>query len=134
MQFRLTYTEVEKMIANNTGKELPMCYGGTHTLRVTHKVPFMGSVGLDITVEEIKGSDVIFSFSGGPAIEYMLRTAINKVKDQPGGEMLEMLGGNRLMIALGRNAKTVQIFERIDLEDIHFDEQTIMFDFMTKSF
>lgn len=134
MQFRLTYSEVEKLISEKSGKELPMCFGGPHTLRISHKVPLMGSVGLDITVEQIRGTDVILSFGGGAAIEYMLRAALSQAKNQPGGDMIEMLGGNQLLLALGKNPNTAGIFERIDLQDIHFDEQTIMIDFMPKSF
>lgn len=133
MQLRLTFSEVVKMIADKTGKELPMCYGGPHTLRLTHKVPLMGSVGLDITVEKINDSDVILSFGGGAAIEYMLRAALNQAKNQPGGDMVEMLGGNQLVLHLGKNPNTAQIFDRIELEDIHFDEQTIMIDFVPKA-
>lgn len=133
MQFRLTYSEVQQMINSKTGKELPMCFGGPHTLRITHKVPLMGSVGLDITVESIKGTDIILSFGGGAAIEYMLRAALNQAKNQPGGDMVQMLGGNQLMLSLGKNPNTAQMFERIDLQDIHFDEQTIMIDFVPKA-
>lgn len=133
MQLRLTFSEVVKMIADKTGKELPMCFGGPHTLRLTHKVPLMGSVGLDITVEKINDSDVILSFGGGAAIEYMLRAALNQAKNQPGGDMVEMLGGNQLVLHLGKNPNTAQIFDRIELEDIHFDEQTIMIDFVPKA-
>lgn len=133
MQLKLTYNEVQKMIASKSGKELPMCFGGPHTLRISHKVPLMGSVGLDINVDRIEGSDVILSFGGGAAIEYMLRVALSQAKNQPGGDMVEMLGGNQLLLALGKNPNTSALFQNIQLQDIHFDEQSIMIDFVPKA-
>lgn len=133
MQLKLTYNEVQKMIASMSGKELPMCFGGPHTLRISHKVPLMGSVGLDINVDRIEGSDVILSFGGGAAIEYMLRAALSQAKNQPGGDMVEMLGGNQLLLALGKNPNTSALFQNIQLQDIHFDEQSIMIDFVHKA-
>lgn len=133
MQLNLTYNEVQKMIASKSGKELPMCFGGPHTLRISHKVPLMGSVGLDINVDRIEGSDVILSFGGGAAIEYMLRAALSQAKNQPGGDMVEMLGGNQLLLALGKNPNTSALFQNIQLQDIHFDEQSIMIDFVPKA-
>ena len=60
MQFNLTYSEVGQFIQEKTGKELPLAYGGPHTLRVAYKVPLMGSVGLDINVDRITLKDVHF--------------------------------------------------------------------------
>ena len=132
MQFKLSYQEVERFINDKSGKELPMCFGGPHTLRISYKVPLMGAVGLDISVDRVNGSDVFLSFGGGAGIEFMLKTAINQAKKQPGMEMLEMLDGSRLLLSLGKNPNLAPLFERITLQDIHFDEQSIMIDFVPK--
>lgn len=133
MQFRISYTEAQEMIASKSGKELPMVYGGPHTLRISYKVPLMGAVGLDITVDRVEGSDVILSFGGGAAIEYMLRTALSQAQSQPGAEALQMLGGNQLLLSLGKNPQTAQIFEHVTLKDIMFDEQFIIIDFVPEA-
>lgn len=109
-----------------------MCFGGPHTLRISYKVPLMGAVGLDISVDRVNGSDVFLSFGGGAGIEFMLKTAINQAKKQPGMEMLEMLDGSRLLLSLSKNPNLAPLFERITLQDIHFDEQSIMIDFVPK--
>lgn len=133
MQFRISYTEAQEMIASKSGKELPMVYGGPHTLRISYKVPLMGAVGLDITVDRVEGSDVILSFGGGAAIEYMLRTALSQAQSQPGAEALQMLGGNQLLLSLGKNPQTAQIFEHVTLKDIMFDEQFVIIDFVPEA-
>ena len=133
MQFRLSYSEIEQIAERKAGKRLPLTYSDTHTVRISYPVPLMGSVGVDITVDRINGSDVFLSFGGGAAIEFMLRTALNQAKNQPGMEMVQMLGGNQLLLNLGKSPNLAPILERINLEDICFDEQFIIIQFSPKN-
>lgn len=134
MQFNLTYSEVGQFILDKTGKELPLSYGGPHTLRISYKVPLMGSVGLDVNVDRINGSDIFLSYGGGAGVEFMVRTALGQFKkQQQGTDILDILDGNRLMLALGRSSQLSPVFDRITLKDIHFDEHSLMVDFVPKS-
>ena len=134
MQFNLTYSEVGQFILDKTGKELPLSYGGPHTLRISYKVPLMGSVGLDVNVDRINGSDIFLSYGGGAGVEFMVRTALGQFKkQQQGADILDTLDGNRLMLALGRSSQLSPVFDRITLKDIHFDEHSLMVDFVPKS-
>lgn len=133
MQFRLAYAEIEQLSERKAGQKIPMSYGGPHTLRIAHQVPLMGSVGIDINVERINGTDLFLSYSGGAAIEFMLRTALNQAKNRPGMEIVEMLGGNQILIALGKSPSLAPIFERVTLQDICFDEQFIIIQFTPKA-
>ncbi len=132
MQFNLTYTEVGQFILDKTGKELPLSYGGPHTVRLSYKVPLMGSVGLDVNVDRINGSDIFLSYGGGAGIEFMVRTALGQLKKQPEADMLEILDGNRLLLSLGKSPQLATLFDHITLKDIHFNEQSLMVDFEPK--
>jgi hypothetical protein len=132
MQFNLTYSEVGQFIQEKTGKALPLAYGGPPTLRVAYKVPLMGSVGLDINVDSINGSDIFLSYGGGAGIEFMVRTALGQFKKQQGADLLDILDGNRLMLALGKSPQLAPVFDRITLKDVHFDEHSVMIDFVPK--
>lgn len=135
MQLKLTYTEIQNLIANKTGKSIPMGFGGPHTVRISYDVNVLfktTNIGLDITVDRIEGSDIFLSYGGGAGIEFMVRTALGRAKGQPGAEVLELLDGNRLLLCLGKNPQVAQVFDRITLQDIHFDEQSVMIDFVPK--
>lgn len=132
MQLKLTFDEIGKLIYEKTGKELPLMYGGPHTVRVSYKVPLMGPVGLDINVDRIDGGDIYLSYGGGKAIEFMVRTAFKQFEGRPEAEMLQLLDDNRLVLLLSKSPQMAQIFERVDLQDIHFDEQSVMIDFVPK--
>lgn len=124
------------MIQKKTGKSLPILYGGPHTVRISYDVNVLfksASVGIDLTVEQIAGSDITLSYSGGAGIDFMVKTALNHAKNQPGGELIEPLGDNRILLLLGKNAQAGTIFDHIVLKDIYFDEQFVIIDFEPKS-
>ena len=132
MQFRITYEEIQDFLYRQSSKRLQLTYSGTHTVRVGAEVNVLfktSSVGIDVTVERIEGTDLLLSYSGGMGIEMMLKMAIAKMKDRPGMDMLELLDNSQLMLHLGRSPQLAQIFERIVLRDICFDEQTVIVDF-----
>ena len=136
MQLKLTFSEIENMIAAKTGKHLPMCYGGEpHTVRISYEVNVIfktTSVGLGITIDSIEGDNIYLSYGGGAGIEFMVRTALAKVKEQPGTDIIEPLDGPRILRRLGKNPQLSQLLDRIELQDIHFDEQSVMIDFRPK--
>lgn len=132
MQLKLTFDEINRLIQAKTGKELPLMYGGPHTVRVSYPVPLMGPVGLDINVDHIENNDIYLSYGGGKAIEFMVRTAFKRFEGRPEAELLQLLDDNRLVLLLGKSPQMAQIFERVDLQDIHFDERSVMIDFVPK--
>lgn len=132
MQFRLSYDEIQEFLYRQSSKHLQLTYSGTHTVRVGAEVNVVfktTSVGIDITVERIEGSDLLLSYTGGMGIEMMLKMAVAKMKDKPGMDMLEMLDNCQLMLHLGRSPQLAQIFERVVLRDIYFDERSVIIDF-----
>ncbi|MCR4659080.1 MAG: hypothetical protein K5650_02160 [Bacteroidales bacterium] len=136
MQFRLTFEEIQQLIQRRAGRSVPIIYGGPHTVRVAYDVNVLfkqASVGIDITVDRINGSDIFLSYSGGAAIEFMLRSALGHIKNQPGANIIEMLDGNRLLLSLGKNPQVAQVFNAVEINDIHFDEQYAMIDFTPKN-
>ena len=132
MQFRITYSEISELIKSKAKKDLPLCYGGTHTVRISYKMPLMPAVGIDINVDRVFGSDLFLSFSGGAGIEYMLRTALNQAKGSMETDSLELLGGNQMVVHLGKRPDMAALFERIDFQDVSFDEQYVIIDFQPR--
>ena len=135
MELRLTYLEINDLIEKKSGKRLALMYSAPHSVRVAYDVNILfksTSVGLDLTVDQIVDSDIYISYNGGAGIDFMVRTALNHVKDQPGGELIEPLDGNRILLTLGRNAQVGSVFEHITLRDIRFDELYVIVEFEPK--
>ncbi|MBQ9417514.1 MAG: hypothetical protein IJU19_02930 [Bacteroidales bacterium] len=136
MELRLTYQEISTLIENHTGRSLPLSFGGPHTLRLDYEVNVLfktASVGLDITVDQIVDSDIYLSYSGGAGIDFLVRQAIGMAKNRPGGELIECLDGNRILLRLSQSAQAGSLLERITLRDIRFDESYVIIDFSPRS-
>lgn len=136
MELRLTYQEIGNLIEKKSGHSLPMMYGGPHTVRISYDVNVLfktASVGLDLTVDRINGSDIFLSYNGGAGIDFMVRQAISMVKNRPGGELIEPLDGNRILLSLSKNQQAGSIFEHVELRDIRFDEQYAIIEFEPKA-
>ena len=136
MELRLTYSEISNLIEKKAGRALPLMYGGPHTVRISYDVNMLfktANVGLDVTVDEIVGSDIYLSYSGGAGIDFMVRQAIGMAKNRPGGDIIEPLEGSRVLLALSRAPQTGSLLEHITLRDIRFDEQYVIVEFEPKS-
>lgn len=135
MELRLTYQEISDLIEKKAGRALPMMYGGPHTVRITYDVNVLfktANVGIDLTVDQIVGSDIYLSYKGGAGIDFMIRQAINMAKSRPGGELIEPLSDNRILLCLSKNAQARTLFDHVTLRDIRFDEQYAILDFIPK--
>lgn len=136
MQFRLTYHEISDLIERKVGRRLPIMYGGPHTVRISYDVNVLfktASVGLDLTVDEIdQAGNIFLSYNGGAGIDYMVKMALNQAKNQQGGDMIELLSDNRIMLQLSKNAQAGSLFNHITLKDIFFDEQFAIIEFEPK--
>ena len=136
MELRLTFAEISDLIEKKAGRSLPVMYGGPHTVRVSYDVNVLfksASVGIDLTVDQIVDSDIYLSFSGGAGIDFMVRQAISMAKNRPGGEFIESLDGNRILLALSRMQQAGSLLEHVTLRDIRFDEQYVIIEFVPKA-
>ncbi|MGX8713541.1 MAG: hypothetical protein ACSW8I_07660 [bacterium] len=133
MQFRITYQEISDLIERKAGRSLPVVYGGPHTVRIAYEVNMFvktASVGIDLTVEDVDpDGNITLSYNGGMGIDFMVRQAVNMAKNQPGGDLIELLQDNRIMLKLAKNAQAGSLFEHITLRDICFDEQFAIVEF-----
>lgn len=136
MELRLTFDEISQMIEKKAGRALPLSYGGPHTVRVSYDVNVLfksASVGIDLTVDQVVDSDIYLSFNGGAGIDFMVRQAIGMAKSRPGGELIEQLDGNRILLALSRTQQAGSLLEHVTLRDIRFDEHYAIIDFVPKA-
>lgn len=148
MQLRLTYDEIGDLIERKAGRRLPIGYGGPHTVRISYDVNVMfksANIGIDFTVEQVDDDgNICLSYNGGMGIDFMIRTALNHAQSQPGGDLLEVLPDNRIRLNLSRGIQRAaesaatggqpvgSLFDHIKLQDISFDEQFVIIEFVPK--
>lgn len=135
MELRLTYQEINNLIEKKAGRTLPITYNGPHCIRVNYDVNVLfksTSIGLDLTVEEVNNNDITLSYNGGAGIDFMVRQALNLAKNRSGGELIEPLDSNRILLSLSKNQQAGSLLDHIELRDICFDEQYAIIEFEPK--
>lgn len=135
MQLRVSYSEMQTLIHDRTGKSISFAFNSHHSLHVGYDVTFLmksSVVGLDLTIDRIEGTDLYLSYRGGPAIEFMVRNALSQVQNMPGAEAIEPLPDNAILIHLDRHPQLSQIVQNITINDIFFDEHFVTIDFTPK--
>ena len=136
MQIRLTYQEISDLIEKKAGRQLPIAYGGPHTVRISYPVTMLfrtTDIGIDLTIDSVDGGNIIISYSGGAGIDFMVKQAINMARNRPGGDMIEPLTDNRLMLCLGKNAQAGSLLDHVTLKDICFDDEFAIVEFVPKN-
>lgn len=131
MQFRISFDEIAKMMKKKAGQSVPMSYADTHTVHIAYEKLFM-KMSLDITIERVLGGDVRVSYKGSFGIDSMVKMALNQIKSRPEGAMIEDLGNNLLVLHLGQSPQISQILEHAILQDICFDPEFVIIDFVPK--
>lgn len=138
------------MIARKAGRSVPVLYGGPHTVRIGIDVNVLfktTNIGLDLTVDQVdENGNIYLSYNGGMGIDFMIRTALNHAQNQPGADMLELLPDNRILLNFSKGMQRAaesgamggqqvgSLFDHIKLQDISFDEQFAIIDFVPKNF
>lgn len=131
MQFRISYQEIQNIMAQKSGRSVPFVYDSPHSVRITASETF-ASMGITFTIRHVSDSNVDLEYSGGIATNFLMKQAMKQAVNQPGADIIEMLDGNNIRLHLDRSAQFSQLLERITLQDICFDEQFVIIQFASK--
>ena len=83
MQISITYQETQEFIAKRTGKQISLAYVDPSTVKVSYAVNVFGlskSIGLDLKVTGVKGTDLFLSYSGILGIDLLVGPFLAFVK------------------------------------------------------
>lgn len=130
MQFRISYNEMQQVAAEKTGQSISIAYGDPCSVIFSFKK--LVTMSLRLTVERVLGGDVRIVYSGSMGVEPMVKMALAKLKSMPQGAMIETLDDNRVVVHLGMNPQISQILEHVILQDISFDPEFVIIEFVKR--
>jgi hypothetical protein len=131
MVVRLSYIEVKHYILSHFNKDIEIRRVSDNTVSVgtTLKVAFISQpVGLNVTVDDIRGEDVFLSHNNGFGIDLMLRgfmKFILSVKSEL-GDAIEVGSSNTIILHLGRIKQLEKVFESVEIKSISFAPNDIV--------
>lgn len=118
METKLTYQEISDIVEKYMKHTLSLSYIGPQTVHVRYKF-----FEIDLTVEDIDGSDIIITYAGGKGVCLLVRGALLVVKNRSIGSLIEEIDDNRVRLRLSENTTLSTVCEHVNIENIGFYEQ-----------
>ena len=133
MKLSITYTELQDYVASHFHKTVNLGYVDEATVSVSVPIKVFGfakSVGINIIVKKIEGTDLFLSYDGKKGIDLLVSPAISYAKKlvPEKADWVEQMPGNIVMLRLGDIDKLQKVFEKVELKAIRFTPEHIEVD------
>lgn len=128
MQAYITYPEIQKYISDHHAKQIDLACINNSTLRISTEVQvwrLSKTIHVDLTIQQIIGTDLYLSYSGGLSIELVIAPLLSFIKqlipDKTG--FIEETGSHQIIVHLEKIERLNHVFEYVSLQSIGFDEE-----------
>ena len=132
MKVKITYSEIQKYIFEHYDKQVCLTYIDNSTCRFSTKIQLFNLqllsqiINVDLKVEDIIGTDIHLSYSGGlsikiisPLLSFLKRLIPNKTN------FIQEYGNQQLIVHITEIEQAKKALEVMNLESITFDKESI---------
>lgn len=131
MEVKIKYLEIQDFILQNFNKEVALMFVAPSTVSVSTKIKVFGfskSIGVELCVEEIDGSNLHLSYSGKLGVKLLITPAIAFLKrllpDKT--NFITQNSNNRVIVNLTEIEQLKGVLEKVTLKSICFDEEHVV--------
>ena len=133
MKLAITYSELQDYVASHFHKIVNFGFVDEATVSVSVPIKVFGftkSVGINIIVKKIEGTDLFLSYDGKMGIDLLVSPAISYAKKlvPEKADWVEQMPGNIVKLRLGDIDKLQKVFEKVELKTIRFTPEHIEVD------
>lgn len=137
MTLNCSFEELVTIIKEKTGKQLLLKYVSNDTVRVGYelqvKMPFLGTkskaISLDVTLDEIKGSDLNLHYSTQTPVGDVLMSGLTSFIPSIHESDVVEVSGTSVIVHLDKVDKLKDTISKVTLNRICFDESAANLDF-----
>ena len=125
MKLTITYSELQDYVACHFHKTVNLGFVDEATVSVSVPIKVFGftkSVGINIIVKKIEGTDLFLSYDGKIGIDLLVSPAISYAKKlvPEKADWVEQMPGNIVKLRLGDIDKLQKVFEKVELKAVRF--------------
>ena len=131
MEVKIKYSELQDFISHKFKKEVSLAFVAPSTVSVSTKVKVLGfakSIGVDLCVEKVDGSNLHIVYSGKLGVELLITPTIAFLKrllpDKT--NFITHNSNNRVIINLAEIDQLKGVLEKVTLKSICFDEEHVI--------
>lgn len=130
MQIKINYQEIQNAVTKKFNKQIGLCYVDTATVKVVYTINMFGlskSIGVNLKVEQIEGTDLYLSYNGSLGIELVAGSFLAFMKrllpEKTG--FIQEQGCQIVLIRLSEIEKLEKVLSLMKLEYISFDGEGV---------
>lgn len=133
MEVKIKYSELQDFISHKFKKEVSLAFVAPSTVSVSTKVKVLGfakSIGVDLCVEKVDGSNLHIAYSGKLGIELLITPTIAFLKRflSDKTNFITHNSNNRVIINLAEIDQLKGVLEKVTLKSICFEEEHVVID------
>ena len=133
MQAYITYPEIQKYISDHYAKQVELAYINNSTLRISTEIQvwrLSKTIHVDVTIQQIIGTDLYLSYSGGLSVELVIAPLLSFIKrlipDKT--NFIQENGDHQLIVHLADIEEVKKALVLLSLNTITFEQDNICLD------
>lgn len=122
MKASISFPELSNILLEKADQNISFGYVDDKTIHVTYPLNLgfiKSSISADLTIVELRGSDLLVQVSAGKGTETLITTALNLLRNKIPEGLLEKRPDNRFMIHLGMIEQVKPMFDTISVNNLH---------------
>lgn len=133
MQAYITYQEIQKYISDHYAIQVELAYINNSTLRISTKIQGWGlskTIHVDVTIQQIIGTDLYLSYSGGLSVELVIAPLLSFIKRLTPDKtnFFQENGDHQLIVNLADIEEVKKALVLLSLNTITFEPDNICLD------
>lgn len=123
MKLQISYNELEAFVLERYGQQVKLGFTNENTISITKKI-FIKDATVNVSVNKIAGNVILLSYQAGFGIEWIIKGSLMWFKETLSG-FVEEQEDNKLLLHLDRIEQLNNIFEKIEIKAVNFDDQNV---------
>ena len=113
----------EAFVLERYGEQVKLGFTNENTISITKKI-FIKDATVNVSVNKIAGNVILLSYQAGFGIEWIIKGSLMWFKETLSG-FVEEQEDNKLLLHLDRIEQLNNIFEKIEIKAVNFDDQNV---------
>lgn len=120
MKASISFPELQHILLEKAGVDITFAFVNEKTISVTYPVSIgiiKKNISVDLTVEELKGSDMLLLVSGGMGTEILINTVLGLLQNKIPEGLFEKKDAKHFLVHLDTIEQVKPVFDAINVDD-----------------
>lgn len=133
MKVLISFSEIQEIINKKIGKDVTLSRVDDKTINasctIVIRIPVLGrikkDITLDVSIEEIIGTDVHMTYNCGMAFGMMIAGALSFIKEDPRLSFVEIGDSRQITLKLDKMEKVKSVFDKVEIQSVNVTDSGV---------